>query len=518
MSDPPAAAPTAAPLRHIPWYHARPAIVAALILLYPLGIFWLLKSPRPRRWEKLAAAVCLLPVFILVVALLLYPYWDFGGGVKLSGFRLDFSKGRQQYTALERQRQAQQRSAASPFQPTKESLRLFWPAFRGPRRDGIVADAKISLDWRAGPPREIWRQPIGEGYAAFVLGNGRAYTIEQRRDREAVTCYDPATGRELWAFDYPASFSETLGGDGPRATPTLQDDRLYSLGAKGDLNCLDALSGKRLWHRNILAEFGAENLHWGLSDSPLVFDDTVVVTGSGKGGGSIMALAADTGKLIWKTDAGQQGYSSPMLVTLAGRRQILNLAAAAFNGIDPDSGALLWSFPWRTQYGINCSQPLFAGDDRVFISSGYGQGCALIQIETHAGRLRPRRIWSNTKMKNKFTSSVIHNGHIYGLNERVLVCLDLKTGDRCWRGTRYDYGSLLLVGDHLLILGERGQLALVRADPKKFVELGRIQILPGRSWNNMAFTQGRLFARNHKEMVCYDLRPRGLAQPAGAGG
>ena len=365
----------------------------------------------------------------------------------------------------------------------------------------------ISLDWHSAPPKELWRQPVGEGYASFVLGNGRAYTIEQRRDREAITCYDPLTGRELWAYDYVASFEETLGGNGPRATPTLRGDRLYVLGAAGDLHCLDAIAGSRTWHRNILTDFDAENLSWGLSASPLVLEDKVVVTNSGKGGGSIMALLPATGELIWKTDAGTQAYSSPMLVNLAGRRQILNLAADRLNGLDPATGDILWSYPWKTEYGINCSQPILAGDDRIFISSGYGQGCALLRIESKDGSFHPRQLWSNSRMKNKFTSSVIHDSHIYGLNERVLVCLDLETGERRWRGSRYDYGSVLLVGDHILILGERGQLALVKADPQSFVERGRIQVFEGRTWNNMALSGGLLFVRNHKEMVCYDLRP-----------
>lgn len=497
-------APQARPIgRHL----SRPAIVAALILLYPLGIVWLLKSPRPRRWEKIAAAVGFLPFFAIAILLLLYPYWDFGGGLTPSGFRFDFAKGSTQFRRLEDHRRKQPPPGAADYSPSKAALKLAWPDFRGPRRDGIVAEPNISLDWQSAPPSELWRQPVGEGYASFVLGNGRAYTIEQRYGREAITCYDPLTGRELWACDYVASFEEVLGGDGPRATPTLRGNRLYVLGAAGDLHCLDALTGSRVWHRNILTDFNAENLSWGLSAAPLVLEDMVVVTNSGKGGGSIMALQPATGEYIWQTDAGTQAYSSPMLVNLAGRRQILNLAATKLNGIDPETGDILWSYPWKTQYGINCSQPLLAGDDRIFISSGYGQGCALIRIEHKDGRLHPRRLWSNNKMKNKFTSSVIYDGHIYGLNERVMVCLDLETGQRCWRGARYDYGSLLLVCDHILVLGERGQLALVKADPRSFVEQGTIQVFKGRTWNNMALAGGLLFIRNHKEMACYDLHP-----------
>lgn len=490
------------------WYLTRPGIILGLILFYPLGLFLLLKSPRPRRWEKIAGTVGFLPVLFLNMALAFNDYIDFGGGMQLVGCQLDFTKGRWQYRKVEEDRARQREEYTTPFAPSPEFQHLAWSAFRGSNRDGVVGDSKISLNWNEMPPKEMWRQPVGEGYASFVVGHGRIYTIEQRRKKEAVTCYDLVTGRELWVFDYEASFEELLGGDGPRATPTLHGDRLYALGAEGHLNCLNALTGKRYWETNILTEFEAKNLPWGMSASPLIVGDMVIVTNSGKGGGSIQAYHAESGKLLWKTDAGQQGYSSPMSVNLAGRSQTLNLAAYKLNGIDPKTGGILWSFPWKTEYGINCSQPLLVGDDRIFLSSGYGHGCALIKLESGNGRLQPKVIWSNVKMKNKFTSSALYDGHIYGLNERVLVCLDVETGERQWKGNRYDYGSILLVEDHILVLSESGNLALVKADPKQFQQIGEIQILEGRTWNNMALTGGLLFARNHKEMVCYDLRAR----------
>ncbi|MCG8405025.1 MAG: PQQ-like beta-propeller repeat protein [Phycisphaerales bacterium] len=489
------------------WYFRLPALIASLILLYPLGLILLLKSPALRRRQKAFGVLLSSPLLLVTLLLALIPYWDFGGGMKASGFKIDLTRGWWQDRRVEKHRETQSALHAESFSPSPETIGLRWPAFRGPRRDG-VADATISLDWNKTPPKEIWRQPIGEGYASFVVGHGRIYTIEQRRGHEAVTSYDLKTGRELWIYRYEASFEETLGGDGPRATPTLHGNKLYALGAEGALNCLGALTGERYWGTNILADFGAENLTWGLSGSPLIVDNKVIVTNSGKGGDSILAYDAERGTLLWKTDAGQQGYSSPMLATLNGRRQILNFAAYSLHGIDPETGDVIWSLPWKTQYGINCSQPLLPGGDRLFISSGYGYGCALIKIESVKGAIQPRKLWSNSKMKNKFTSSVLHNGFIYGLNERVLGCLDLETGERKWKGGRYDYGSILLVGNHILVLSEDGRLALVKADPKQFQEIARIQILEGRTWNNMALAGGLLFARNHKEMVCYDLRPR----------
>ncbi len=458
-----------------------------------------------------------LPVFMVLSLIALKDYWEFGGGMTLRSFRLDFSRGSAQDKIVEAHRQMQ-RSKASGSSGTSatsdarssEMLRtLSWPSFRGERRDGIVRDGvAISADWTAHPPIELWRQPVGEGYSSFVIGRGLLYTIEQRRGREAVVCYDAGTGMERWKHDYPARFREVLGGDGPRATPTLDGDRLYSLGAEGELVCLDALTGRLVWTRNILEEFGASNLQWGMSASPLVVDDRVIVTNSGVVGGSIMAYRKSDGERLWQRDVGQQAYSSPIFVTLLSRPMVLNLAAFHLNGLDASTGELLWSFPWRTGMGISCSQPLAVDDSRVFISVGYGVGSAMVRLEETSGRIEARAEWTSIRMKNKFTSSVIHDGSIYGLDETILACLDIDTGELRWKGGRYGYGSVLLVGDHLIVSGEYGELTLVEATPAEHREIGRIQILEGKTWNNPALAGGLLFARNHKEMVCYDLRGR----------
>lgn len=490
----------------IPWYYRRPMTYLTAIFFYPVGIVLTLKSPLLRRWEKIVGAL-LVPCAI-VTLVLCKPYWDFDGDMSLLGFRLDFGKGTSQYTKLEkhRQHQKEETAAKSAAQPAGD-LALSWPAFRGAARDGVVHGETISLDWEKSPPKQVWRQPIGEGYAAFVLGKGRLYTVEQRRDREVIACYDFANGREIWTHEYRALFSETLGGDGPRATPTLEGDLLYALGAEGHLLCLNVETRCVQWKRHILEDFHAKNLSWAMSSSPLIVDGKVIVTNSGIGGGSVIAYDAQSGKVAWNNDLGQQGYSSPVLVTLLGQRQILNLSAFNLNALDPQSGKLIWQFPWRTEYGNNCSQPILAGGDRIFLSSSYGKGCSLIQLEKKDGKISAQELWSNINMRNKFTSSVIHNGFAYGLDEKILVCLDLATGERRWKSGRFGHGSLLLVNDYLLIMSEQGQLTLAKADPEKYKEMGSVQIFDDRTWNNFLLAGGRLVARNHKEMVCYDLRP-----------
>lgn len=498
-------------------WHSIPVVGLTLILLWPLGLVLLVRRRSRRRWTKIAGAMVTLPLFVVLCLIALKDYWEFGGGMTLSSFRLDFSRGSAQDQRVEAHREMQRSkasgssgaSASGDARISEMPGTLSWPGFRGERRDGIVRDGiAISTDWTGNPPIELWRQPVGEGYSSFVIGHGLLYTIEQRRGRESVVCYDAVTGLERWKHDYPAHFREALGGDGPRATPTLDGDRLYSLGAEGELVCLDALTGRQVWARNILREFGAENLQWGMSASPLVVDDRVIITNSGVGGGSIMAYRTSDGERQWQRDVGQQAYSSPVYATLLGRPMVLNLAAFHLNGLDAATGEVLFSFPWRTGLGISCSQPLAVDDSRVFISVGYGVGSAMVRLGESGGRIEASAAWTSLRMKNKFTSSVIHGGAIYGLDETILACLDLDTGELRWKGGRYGYGSVLLAGDHLIVSGEYGELALVDATPAEHREIGRIQILEGKTWNNPAMAGGLLFARNHKEMVCYDLRGR----------
>lgn len=520
MSEEHSAASTPSPTHPAPresrWWLSIPIVGLALVLLYPIGLVALMRRRSPRRWTKFVAAMVALPLFVLLLLVSLQRYWEFDGGMSFAGFRLDFSKGRAQFDRVEAHRRQQSSPTMAPGVPDSREntavaaidfAALSWPAFRGPVRDGVVRDGTaISLDWRNNPPRERWRQPVGEGYASFVIGGGRLYTIEQRRDQEVVTCYVADTGRELWTHGYDAYFQEQLGGDGPRATPTLDGSRLFTLGASGQLTCLDAEDGRRIWSRNILGEFNAENLQWGMSASPFIDGERLIITNSGVGGGSIMAYRKVDGSPIWQSEVGRQGYSSPIVATLLGRPMVLNFAAFQLNGLDPQTGKCLWSFPWKTSMGITCSQPIVVDDAHVFISLGYGIGSAMVELTQGDGGITARSKWTSARMKNKFTSSVIHKGAIYGLDETVLACLDLDTGELKWKGGRYGYGSILLVGDHLLVSGEYGELALVQATPAEHREIGRIQILEGKSWNNAALAGGLLFARNHKDMVCYDLR------------
>ncbi|MEX2271802.1 MAG: PQQ-binding-like beta-propeller repeat protein [Vicinamibacterales bacterium] len=399
--------------------------------------------------------------------------------------------------------------AASPGSSAPESLPSSpWPDFRGPSRDGHYRQTAIRTDWPAGGLTPMWTQPIGGGYASFVAARGRAFTIEQRGAQEVASAYDIMTGRELWTNSWNAAFREMMGGDGPRATPTWSDGRVYVLGATGEFRVLDEATGRVVWRVNILEDNGASNLQWGMSAAPLIVDNTVIVVPGGSGGRSVVAYDKATGKRAWSALDDGASYSSPMLVTIGGVQQILVFTASRLAGITPDKGDVLWEYPWRTMYDVNASQPLVIGDNRVFISTGYGTGAAVIELTGADGRFTVREVWRNIRMKNQFTSSVLHEGFIYGLDEAILACVDAATGDLKWKGGRYGYGQIMLASGHLIVLTEAGDMALVRATPAKHEEVARFPLFDGKTWNHPAIAGGILLVRNLAEMAAFDLRIR----------
>ena len=345
------------------------------------------------------------------------------------------------------------------------------PAYRGVNRDGVVVGPELERDWKKHPPRQLWRHPVGAGYAAFAVAGNVAITIEQRETDEAVVCYNADTGTERWIYSYPTAFTEALGGPGPRATPTIYEGEVYSLGAEGRLACIDGASGKEKWHVDILE--GNGNLMWAMSGSPLVYGDVVVVNpGVQKEGESLRALVAydrKTGKRVWGSGTTKAGYASPMLATLAGVEQVLLFDGVEIAGYAAKDGVKLWSHPWKTHMDINVAQPLVFDGDRLFISSGYGVGCAMLHITRADNAWSVKELWRNRLLRLKMSSPVAYQGHIYGQDDGFLVCLDAEKGERKWRGKRYGHGQILLAGDLIVVLAENGKPALVE-QPQAFRE------------------------------------------------
>jgi outer membrane protein assembly factor BamB len=396
------------------------------------------------------------------------------------------------------------KASASAFVATVDGD---WPAYRGPSRDGLSADVGLLASWPDDGPPEMWRRPVGGGHAGFVVGGGRAFTIEQRRDEEAVVAYDLASGAELWATSWSARFSESMGGDGPRATPTLDGGRVYAYGANGHLVAADAATGAVAWQHEVLADLGMPNLQWGMSSSPLVTERLVVVSTSGKEGPGLVAYDKASGEEVWTTEWLLQGYTSPVLVDIGGVSQILQLAGMSLVGIDPANGDILWSFEWETFKGISAAQPQLLAGDRVFICTGYDKGSALVQLSNDGG-WSASATWTEPSLQCQFNSAVILDETIYALSDGRLVAHDLADGSRLWRGDRYGNGQLMYADGGLLVVGEDGLFARVRASGDAFEEQGRVRALDGRTWAVPALAGGRLLVRNEREAAAYDLRVR----------
>ncbi len=385
---------------------------------------------------------------------------------------------------------------------TPADIEPVWPGFRGLAGDGSTGET-ILTNWPGGKLKELWRKPVGGGWASFVAAGKLIYTIEQRRAQEVVAAYDAATGREVWAHKYAADFQESMGGNGPRATPAYAGGRIYSLGATGEFFVLDALTGKVIWHKNILSDNNAENLTWAMSSAPLIVDKLVIVQPGGPSNKSIVAYNIDTGARVWGSLGDRQAYTSPMLVTLAGKRQIITVTAMRAVGLEVETGKLLWEYPWVTDYDVNSAQPIITGNSRFILSAGYGHGAAMVDVASG----KAERVWENKKLKNKFNSSVFYKGHVYGFDEAIFTCIEAATGEAKWKAGRYGYGQVLLASGHLVITTEEGEVVLVKADPSSHQEVAKFKALEGRTWNVPIIANGRLFVRNATEMAAYAIAP-----------
>jgi outer membrane protein assembly factor BamB len=399
------------------------------------------------------------------------------------------------------------RSQAVEEKATAAAREFFtdYPQFLGPHRNATVNGIRLRRDWRKHPPKLVWRQPIGAGWSAFAVSGDFAITQEQRGKVEMIVAYDLKSGQVKWSHGDSTGYESPITGNGPRATPTIAGNRVYTLGGTGMLNCLDLATGERIWSKDIIQENNSQINGWGMSGSPLILDSLVVVSAGGREGNSLVAYHQNTGARIWSGGSDRAAYSSPLVTTIAGIRQILIFNQNKIAAHDPASGQLLWQQDWPG--GSECvAQPVPLPGDRVFVSTGYGIGCKLFQIQRgENGALRTSLIWETNRLKAKFTNVVHRGGYIYGLDDGILVCLDLANGERKWKTGRYGHGQMISVGDLLLIQAESGDVVLVETNPQAHVELARLAALNSKTWNNPALAGRYLLVRNDREAVCYEL-------------
>jgi outer membrane protein assembly factor BamB len=382
-----------------------------------------------------------------------------------------------------------------------------WPQFLGPDRIAVLPDVQLARDWSVQPPKLLWRHPIGAGWSSFAIVGHYGVTQEQRGDEELVTCYDLNDGKLQWSHATPVRFSEVLAGIGPRATPTINEGKVYALGALGNLQCLDGATGKLVWQHDIVTENSATPPQWGKSCSPLVHENLVIVSAGGPAGKSLVAYDKQDGKLVWSAGDDASSYASPTLMTLCGVPQIVMVNATQTSGHDLSDGHILWQHAWPESGAAspNVAQPIAVGNDQILLTKGYGVGSALWQIKHDGDKWSVEPLWKNNNLKTKMTNAVVREGYAYGLDEGTLCCLEVAIGKKMWKRTRFGHGQVLLVGDLLLVQSEAGELAVVEASPEKYQELARMSVVDGQSWNYPALSGHKLLVRTDKEAACYEL-------------
>jgi outer membrane protein assembly factor BamB len=379
---------------------------------------------------------------------------------------------------------------------------FMWAGFRGAERDGTIPGVQIETDWSASAPVLMWRRPVGPGWASFAVRGDILYTQEQRGPDEVVSAYKVLTGKPVWRHRDRARLGDPMGGPGPRATPALGADRVYTFGSTGILNALDLATGSILWSRNAANDLNAAIPTWGFSSSPLLVDDLVIVAV----GGTLAAYGSADGRPQWVGPAGGDSYSSPQAVTIDGVTQILLMDAAGTVSVAPETGRALWTHPWNARLPVlPIVQPARLEGGGVLLGDTNGIRRLAATLRGEEWTVTER--WASNGLKPYFNDFVVHRGHAYGFDGSILASVDLADGARNWKAGRYGQGQLVLLPDQdvLLVLSEEGELALVRAVPDRFTEVARVPALSGRTWNHPVLVGNVLLVRNGEEMAAFRL-------------
>jgi outer membrane protein assembly factor BamB len=386
-----------------------------------------------------------------------------------------------------------------------------WPQWRGPERNGVSKDTGLLKQWPSSGPRKGWSMSgLGEGYGSIAIRGDRIFAQGSRGNASVVFCLNRADGKTVWTAALGAKLNQDAG-NGPRSTPTVDNDRVYALTENGDLACLSASNGAPLWRKNILKEFGGSNPGWHISESPLIDGDRVIVTPGGKGAGMV-ALDKMTGREVWRAKdlSDSAGYSSCIAADVGGVRTYMNFTSRAAVGVRASDGKLMWSNSSAANSGANCATPVFA-DNKVFFTSSYGTGAALLGLSAQNGEVKARELYFTKNMMNHHGGVVLVNGYVYGFHgDAVLTCVEFATGKRMWANRSVGKGSLAYADGMLYLLSENHLVGLAEANPNSYVEKGRFTIPDqGRpSWAHPVVAGGKLYIRDQGTLTVYDVKAK----------
>ncbi|OQY30432.1 MAG: hypothetical protein B6244_00515 [Candidatus Cloacimonetes bacterium 4572_55] len=381
-----------------------------------------------------------------------------------------------------------------------------WAQWRGPNRDGISQETGLLKSWPENGPKELWRIPLGKGFSGMsITKEGRLYTMFSIEDDAFVGCFDAASGKEIWRVPIGENFSDSHG-DGPRGTPTVHDGVVYLFTAYAKVYALDAETGQELWTHDLATKFKAQIPRWGFSSSLLVEGDVILVETAGLDGHLFMGLDKKSGEIVWKSQNGVAGYSSPIGVTIGGVRQIIFFVGDKIMSISPTDGTLYWEKKWETDYKCNIATPIFIPPNKIFISSGYGEGSAMFQVDVQGKNVTASSLWETKKMRNHMSSCVRYENYLYGFDEKVLKCISVTDGKEKWKKKGFGKGSLVLADGLLIIFGDDGDLALAEVTPVEYREKSAVKVLDDLCWTRPSLADGKLYLRNMEEMVCLDIR------------
>ncbi len=401
------------------------------------------------------------------------------------------------------------------FGYTKESnvkgKRLDWYQWRGPNRDGISYETGVLKHWPKNGPDIVWRIAVGDGYSGISVSNSKLFTMWDEGDSQFLFCLDAQTGKELWRYSVGKNFKNGWG-NGPRSTPLVSKNIVYAISTEGLVHAVNIIDGKTRWTHDLKAKYGSQIPVYGYSSSPLVEGEKLFVEAGGKESYAFIALNKETGDLIWHSQTDLPSYSSPIAVTVNKTRQIVFLSAEGLYSVSPKDGSLIWHYSWNarcpsTGVPVNTTTPIFIVPNKMFISGGFGTvtGAAVVQLQERNEKFIAEKLWNSSEMKNLINSSVFFKNFMYGFDDKILKCIDVRTGKTKWETPGFKRGSLIAADGHLIVLGENGNLALVEATPEEYREIANVKILSGKCWTSPSLANGKLYLRNHEEMVCLDV-------------